>query len=126
MREFEYKRKFRRVLSSPLVLLPLAVLLVFLVRGAWNIYVKNRDSAAELHLAEERLARLAERHAALSAGIEKFQTESGIEGEIRERLQMAKEGERAVVIVDDENKPKQLPLSEPNFLQKIWDFFTIR
>ena len=126
MREFEHKRKVRRILSSPLVLLPLAVLLVFLVRGTWNIYLKNRDSCAELQLAEERLARLEERHKTLSAGIERLGTDSGIEGEIRERFQMAKDAEQAIVIVDAPSKPKQLPLPEESFLQKIWNFFTIR
>ena len=126
MREFEHKRKVRRILSSPLVLLPLAVLLVFLVRGTWNIYVKNRDGIAELRLAQERLARIEERQSTLSAGIEKLNTESGIEGEIRDRFQMAKEGEEVIVIVDAESEQKQLPMSQESFLQKIWNFFTIR
>ena len=126
MREFEHKRKVRRILSSPLVLLPLAVLLVFLVRGTWNIYVKNRDGIAELRLAQERLARIEERQSTLSAGIEKLNTESGIEGEIRDRFQIAKEGEEVIVIVDAESEQKQLPMSQESFLQKIWNFFTIR
>ena len=126
MREFEYKRKFRRVLSSPLVLLPLAVLLIFLARGTWNIYVKNRDSGIELRIAEERLLKLRERQKALSTGVAKLQTETGIESEIRDRLQMAKEGERAIVIVDAETDTGLLPRQQETFLQKIWNFFTIR
>ena len=126
MREFEHKRKIRKILSSPLVLLPLAIILFFLIRGTWNIYLKNRDSGIELRLAEERLARLEERQSVLAAGIDRLSTESGIEGEIRDRFQMAKEGEKAVVIVDAPSKPVQLALPEESFLQKIWDFFTIR
>lgn len=124
MREFEYKRKVRKALSSPVVLIPMLVVLVFLSRGAWSIYVKNRDGEVELRLARERLAKLEERQATLSAGVEKLQTESGIEGEIRDRFQMAKEGERAVVIVDDPSKPFQPSLRKPSFLQKILNFFT--
>ncbi|KKU67995.1 MAG: hypothetical protein UX89_C0009G0029 [Parcubacteria group bacterium GW2011_GWA2_47_16] len=126
MREFEHKRKIRRILSSPLVLLPLAIVLFFLIRGTWNIYVKNRDSATELRLATERLARLEGRHETLLAGIEKLNTESGIEGEIRDRFQMAKDGERAIVIVEEPKKIADLPLPEKTFLQKVWNFFTIR
>lgn len=126
MREFEYKRKIRKILSSPLVLLPLAVILLFLAQGTWNLYVKNRDSGLQLRLAQERLSRLEERQRALSTGIERLKTESGIEAEIRDRFQMAKEGEKAVVIVDSSSKPVQLELSEEGFLQKIWNFFTIR
>ncbi|OGT67904.1 MAG: hypothetical protein A3H43_06570 [Gammaproteobacteria bacterium RIFCSPLOWO2_02_FULL_42_9] len=126
MREFEHRRKVRKILSSPWVLLPLAVILFFLIRGTWNIYVKNRDSAVELRLSKERLVRLEERQRTLSTGIEKLNTESGIEAEIRDRFQMAKEGEQAIVIVDTPDRPVQLPLSEESFLQKIWNFFTIR
>ncbi|MDO8482592.1 MAG: septum formation initiator family protein [bacterium] len=126
MREFEHKRKIRKILSSPLVLLPLAIILFFLIRGTWNIYIKNRDSGIELRLAEERLARLEGRQSKLAAGIERLSTESGIEGEIRDRFQMAKDGERAIVIVEEPKKIADLPLPEKNFLQKIWNFFTIR
>ena len=109
-----------------MVLLPLAIVLFFLIRGTWNIYVKNRDSATELRLATERLARLEGRHETLLAGIEKLNTESGIEGEIRDRFQMAKDGERAIVIVEEPKKIADLPLPEKTFLQKVWNFFTIR
>ncbi|MDO8590900.1 MAG: septum formation initiator family protein [bacterium] len=126
MREFEHKRKVRGILSSPLVLLPLAIIFFFLIRGTWNIYLKDRASVAELISSQERLAKLQDRQATLMAATKKLSTESGIESEIRDRFQMAKEGEREVVIVDSSTEQIQRLSAPRNFLQKILDFFTIR
>jgi cell division protein FtsB len=120
MSEFEQKRTIKRVLSSPLALIVLAVILFFLARGVWNIYQKDRASS------EERLAKLQERQTALESATRKLSTESGIESEIRDRFQMVKTGEREIVIVDDVEKQNQITPAPRNFLQKIWDFFTIR
>ena len=77
-------------------------------------------------MAEERLFRLQDRHDKVSGAIEELQTERGIEGEIRDRFVVAREGEREIIIVEDESKPAELSTPEPSFLQKIWNFFTIR
>jgi len=125
MNEFEQKRKIRRILSSPFVLIPLVVILLFVIRGTWSIYGKNRSSLEELNLAEDRLARLQEKETELSGMIKKLNTESGVEGEIRERFQMAKEGEQEVVIVEPPESEKTAGgSSESSFWQKIRGFFS--
>ncbi|MBI2476446.1 MAG: septum formation initiator family protein [Candidatus Taylorbacteria bacterium] len=126
MREFEHKRKVRKILSSPWLLLPLAVVFFFLVKAVGNIYLKDRASAAELRSSQERLARLEDRQSRLAAATEKLKTESGIESEIRDRFQMAKPGEREIVIVESAPEQNQTAAVSRSFLQKIWDFFTIR
>lgn len=124
MREFEHKRKIKKFLFSPLVLIPMGIVLLFLVRGTWNIYEKDRDSSAELRFARDRLARIQDREAKISSAAEKLKTEAGIEGEIRDRFQMAKEGEQEIVIVDESVESKTSVAPSPSFLQKIWNFFT--
>ncbi len=126
MREFEHKRKVRKIASSPFVLVPLAIILFFLVRGVWNTYRRDRESVELLQVSEERLIRLKGRETQLSAATVKLSTESGIEEEIRDRLQMAKDGEREIVIVDNGDTSRSVASSSPTFLQKIWNFFTIR
>jgi len=49
----------------------------------------------------EELARLTERAAVLEADVAHLLSERGIEEEIRDRYQVAKEGEHVVVILDD-------------------------
>ena len=126
MSEFDQRRLVRRVFSSPLVLLLLAGVLFFLVRGVWSIYLKERVSVSELKLAQERLLKLEGRQKALAAATEKLSTESGIEYEIRDRLQMAKAGEKQIVIVDSPSAASQITPAPRSFLQKIINFFTIR
>ncbi len=127
IREYEQKRKMRRILSSPLILALLAIVLLFLINGAWNIWQKDRESSAALQSAEERLARLKDRQAGFQSAIANLQTESGVEAEIRDKFDLAKAGEREVVIVDgDSASTTQTAPPSESFLQKIWDFFTIR
>ena len=126
MSEFEQNRRIRRILLSPVVLVLLAILLFFLARGVWNIYVKDRASISELNSSKERLAKLQSRQETLVVSTEKLSTESGVEYEIRDRLQMARAGERQIVIVDSPGTANPTISPPKNFLQKIWDFFTIR
>ncbi|MSR78777.1 MAG: hypothetical protein EXS59_01365 [Candidatus Taylorbacteria bacterium] len=127
MRDFERRRKVKKILESPLVLIPMAIFIVFLARSTWDLYLKRKVSVSDLNLASERLARLDDRKDKLASAINSLQTETGIEGEIRDRLQRAREGEKEVVIVDGESVTKKIEFdSKSGFLQKIWDFFTIR
>ena len=126
MREFEQKRKVKRVLSSPIVLILFGIILLFLARSTWGIYVKDRDSTALLRSSESRLAELQDREHTLASSINKLQTESGIEAEIVDRFEMAKAGEQEVIIVETPAKQTAAVHQAPGFLQKIWDFFTIR
>ena len=127
MNEFEQKRRIRKILYSPLTLIPFTILLLFLMRGTWNIYEKNRSSSVELNASNDRLVKLQGRQTELNGMIGKLNTESGVEGEIRDRFQMAKAGEQEVVIVEpDKNQNSTTTSSEPGFLQKIWNFFTIK
>lgn len=125
MNEFEQKRRIKRILLSPAVLVILAVILVLMVRGTWAIYQKNRSSSNALNLSEDRLLKLQSRENELSGMIEKLHTESGVEGEIRDRFQMAKEGEREIVIVEDAGSQNNSAVSlEKTFFQRIKSFFT--
>lgn len=126
MREFEHKRKFRKILSSPFVLVPLAIIVVLLVRGTWNIYLKDRDSVAQLIAAQERLAKLESRQEQLSVATVKLSSDAGVESEIRDRFQMAKKGEKEIVIVENSAAGEQKVPVKKSFFQRIFDFFTTR
>jgi len=126
MREFEQKRKTKKILSSPFLLVPLILIFLFLARGTWNVYLKDRASGDALRLTEERLARAKAAEAQISGAIGRLQTATGIESEIRDKLQMGKEGEQEVVILDNTRSTTSAVSESPGILQKIWNFFTIR
>ena len=124
MREFQQKRSIRKIFSSPVVLALLATMLFFVARGTLSIYHKYYDSGDELQGAVVRLAKLQDRQTALAQAVKKLTTDSGVEAEIRDRFQVAKEGEREIVIVDATSSGVSNSQPRVNFLQKIWDFFT--
>lgn len=113
-------------MSSPFVLIPLSVVVFFLVRGTWNIYLKNQASIDELVGAQERLTKLQGRESSLALATARLSTDVGIEGEIRDRFQMARAGEKEVVIVDSSFAVQEKKPLSKGFLQKIFDFFTMR
>jgi cell division protein FtsB len=72
----------------------------FLAFAVWDIYGKERAAKEKAAAVAEELDALRERRDTLSGTLDSLNTKEGLEGEIRETLQMAKEGERMVVIVD--------------------------
>ncbi len=107
-------------------MVPLALIAFFSARATWNIYLKDRDSVVELQTSQERLAKLEGRQAELSVATAKLSSESGIEGEIRDRYQMARQGEKEVVIVENPSSNQATLIVKKGFFQKIIDFFMKR
>ncbi len=123
MKEFQRKRKLRRLLYSPLVLLVLLALLFVTGKALWGVYEKERESRTRLHGVEEELALLRAREAALKRKIERLQTPEGVEAEIREQFQVAKPGERMVVIVAEKRAEAAAPKGERSLVSRFFDIF---
>lgn len=125
MREFERKRIIKNRVYSKFTTLILLVVLGFLVSGTLDIYEKANQSEKQLDLAAARLAKLEEQQISLENKIETLQSEVGIEEQIRSRFYLAKEGERAVFIIDQEpeTEPEQDPRGLRGFWRKTVDFF---
>ena len=119
MREFQDKRKRRKALYSPLVLVILFVSLVIMIKAAWGAYLKYSESEEKLALSSLERDKLGNRRKRLSAQISRLETDRGIEEEIRNTFRVAKEGERLIVILDT---PKE---ADNNTVVKKhwWSFF---
>ncbi|MDD5318661.1 MAG: septum formation initiator family protein [Candidatus Pacebacteria bacterium] len=100
MREFQEKRTARRRLYSKTTAVILLILIVLVGRGTWNIYQKERESALAAARAKAELTQLQTRQADLSKKLTYIKTDAGVEEEIRQDFQVAKEGEQVFVIVD--------------------------
>ena len=123
MRDFERKRKIRRVLYSPGVLLLVFALLVLVGKATWNLYAKERESRRNLDRVEAELLGLQLREEHLRADIARLKTPEGIEEEIREQFQVAKPGERMVVLVPDRAGEPEPQAEEQSLLSKFFDMF---
>ena len=121
---FSRVRTIKRILYAPISILVLAVLLVFLVRGAIRAYQDERVSRRELQNLQQSSAELAEREAFLQREIERLSSDRGLEEELRNKYPVAKEGESVVIIVDPkEDEDGSIPAESKGFWSRILDFF---
>ena len=92
----------RRVLLG--ILLAIAIAGVF---GLWNIYQKERESAALNAEAQAQLADLERRQQTLTSNIAELETDRGKEAALRDQYALAAKGEGLIVIVDASAPPTQ-------------------
>ncbi len=122
MREFQEKQKIQKRIYSKTSALILLILVFFIAKGVFGIYIKERDSRQELALLEKKKAELSDRLAKVSLNNDRLKTEEGIESEIRSKFDVVKEGEGVIVVVDE-----KLPVPEEDtrgFMKKFWDSVT--
>ena len=101
MFDFHEKRKIKRWLFSKPVIALLLVLCFFLGRSAYERYTKERETAIKHHEQAAELLALTARANALEKEVAYMQSARGGEQEIRQRFDAVKEGERAVIIIDN-------------------------
>lgn len=97
---------------SPLALGILFLILVFFCYKIIDLISIKRETSYKKNLVLEQIDELKERESLLSENISKLKTEEGREEVIRDKYQVAKEGEKMVIIVDQENKDISIPKEE--------------
>jgi len=123
MFDFVQKRKIRQVLYNKITLIILAILVLFFLHSTWVVWQKERESQTLKDIALLHESELQERNTELQSDVQRLQTSSGLEAEIRSKFDVAKPGEDMVVVVPD---PNQASTSNQNqgILQKIWQMLT--
>jgi len=105
----------------------LIILVLFAGRAVINIYGRYQDSLANLALAQKELVTIENKKTKLEKATAKLKTEQGIEETIRQKYQVAKNGEQLIVIVDDkQKKPTELVPKTKGFWQAIFKLFNYR
>lgn len=123
MREFQEKRKLRKIIFSKKILVLLLFILIFLVYSTAKIYFKSREALSKNEKIENELAQLNQRKSELEKENSRLETESGVEEEIREKFDVLKPGEKVVVIVDKVPENDKINSGEETrFFGKIWSF----
>ncbi|MBX4199166.1 septum formation initiator family protein [Candidatus Parcubacteria bacterium] len=100
MRELQKRQQLKRRLYSLPALGALFILTLALGKGAYDLVVKERQSARDSKLLAEKVATLTEREATLKAEIDRLRTDAGIEEEIKGKFNVAGAGEHVAIIVD--------------------------
>ena len=122
MREFQEKRKFKKIVYSVWLQIFLGIVLLALIFSTVKVYKKSRLSAEKSKEIKEELASLEKRNAELAAEAARLESESGREGEIRKRFDVAKPGEKIIVIVDKIGEDVKINGADVKigFFSKIW------
>jgi cell division protein FtsB len=104
---FQERKKIRKIIYSKATLIALAILLIFIADGAWNIYQKATIARGERERAAKELSDLRTRSAELQASLARLQSERGVEEDVRQKFTVARPGEDVVVVVDDTAKKSE-------------------
>ena len=122
MREFQEKRKFKKIVYSAWSQAILGIIFLALVFSAVKVYKKSRLSADKSEEIKKEMAGLEKRNGELAAEAARLESESGREGEIRKRFDVAKPGEKILVIVDKKSEDVKINGAENKggFFSRFW------
>ena len=125
MREFQERRRVKRLLHSRYAIAALLIVLLVLVRAVWSAYQKYEKSKdISVRIAAEYKA-LEEREKTLSSSLADLGTDEGKEREIRDKFGAVKDGEKLIVLVDDQAPKNQAAVvTEKGLWQRIKDWFS--
>ncbi len=120
MLELQKRQKLRRRLYSLPVLLGLLFLVIFVSRGAYGIFLKERASALEVEALEAKIGTLVQREGTLKYEVEKLETDSGIEEEIKSKFNVARAGEHVALIVERGEVEASTTPETPSWWKRFW------
>ena len=122
MREFQDRRRVRKLLHSRYAIVALVIIIFLLVQAVWGIYIKFEKSKVFAEKAQADLTTLQNREKTLAKSIESLSTEEGKEKELRDRFGVVKSGEKMIILVDDpvDVKPSANDLND-SWWHKILD-----
>lgn len=101
MFDFHEKRKIRNIIYSKISILAVVLLTVWLSFSVVERFSVEREMAEKKERKIDELAELQKRAALLESKVDHLENDRGIEEELRSRFDVAKEGEKVVIILDD-------------------------
>ena len=129
MFDFHEKRKIRNIVYSKFTIGVLLLLIGLMGMSVFERFVALRTISEKREIKEEEVMLLNERAAALESDVEYLKKGRGVEEELRNRFDVAREGGRVVVIVGEEEEGENIdalaipPGTEENSRAPWWQFF---
>ena len=120
MFDFHEKRKIRGVLYSKPVFILLILIAALLSMSVYNRLIVAQGTKERLDEKREDLEALQIRADVLQEKVDYLEDERGIEEELRNRFDVAKEGEQVVIILEEREKQshKQNPQAQPEEVEE--------
>ena len=104
MFDFHEKRKIMSVLYSKAVIFVLIFITILMSVSVYNRFIVSQEMKEKLEAKRVELAELETRAQVLDAKVKYLEDERGIEEELRNRFDVAKEGEQVVVLLERDAK----------------------
>ena len=122
MASFGKKKTITDYWYSRPVIFVLCIALIFLVISIKERYLVEREMSARTTATEKEKLELLERKQMLEEKVEYLSGDRGIEEEIRTHFDVAKQGEKVIILVGDEKKAEVTPTipQEPKPWYKFW------
>lgn len=120
------QKEFGFLKSKIFVIIGVAFAILILVASAREI-IRRLQVEKEIEALQKEIELLENKNSELKGLIEYYQTESFAERQAREKLNLQKEGERAVIISENTSEKfaleKEKQIQGKSNLQKWWDYF---
>jgi cell division protein FtsB len=125
MRQIQENKKWKRILYSQWALIFLFLVFLIMAQATWKVYSREKNSAADREKAEKSLALALQNNEDLKEQINKLETNSGVEEEIRKKYSVAKPGEEVAVILYTNSAIENNNVSSvhKSWWQQFLDFF---
>jgi len=103
MREFQERRKIKKMIYSYLTLFLLLLVFGILAKAVWGAYEKSSISSKRLNEVSKSYLDLENRKGDLTKEIDDLKTDFGLETALRGKFPVVREGEKTIVIIDGES-----------------------
>jgi cell division protein FtsB len=126
MLDFHEKRRLVRILYSRYFLAFLCLPVAFAVYVAHHAYAGAQETRQQKLELAAQLADLKKRALTLEGDISQLNDPYGMEAALRERYDVGREGEQAIVLVGpptEEATATPVMVPKPTFWQRVWNFF---
>jgi len=119
----KFKKNQYKFWHSPFALIVLFSLIVIFGYNMIGLVEKKRDTSNKKEQILSQIEDLKEREQLLQKNNLKLETEEGKEEVIREKYQVSKEGEKVIILVDEEDNSL---IDESNERSSLWDWIKKR
>ena len=123
MFDLHEKRRMRSWLYSKVTIGVVLILCLLMAGSVYKRYQVEREMAERRAETEASLNALEDRAAAIQEKVDTLENQRGLEAEIRDRFDVAREGEQVVIILDSEEEVQEsapvVPVEEKPWY-KFW------
>lgn len=118
---FQYSRNsnFKKIISSPFIVLLFLILTISAAYGALNIFLKRISLENNLETLNKKIDALEAKNMSIAKKMEYINSETGIEKEAKARLNLKKEGEQVIVVIPPKDNTQNNSNENNSIFKKI-------